>query len=397
MALQIIKGKKRGPARAIIYGVEGIGKSSLAAQIPGSLFLDTEDGTGEIDVNRVTALDWRSIEYAVKDLIADQQGFTALVIDTADWLERALIDHMLKQAGKKSIEDYGYGKGYTRLQEHVSRFLSLIDQLSAKGVHVVFVAHAKTVRTSPPDQTDGFDRYELKLTKQVAPLLKEWADVILFVNYKIQIVEGSDGRLKAQGGKDRVMYATHSAAWDAKNRFGLPDEILWGTSPAEAFAQIAHIFGSVGPATSAPVVAAPTAKEAAPTKPAATPPVLATADQLKRLAVLSTSAVGGPMIDLVLEANEAVGVDELETSAAENLICEIEAKLAEIAKASAVATPGKIAAWLDANAEAVNAYLVRVAWVTTGQTWRDLSEARMKSLIEKSEKFARAAGIPALA
>jgi hypothetical protein len=101
-------------------------------------------------------------------------------------------------------------------------------------------------RTSPPDQTDGFDRYELKLTKQSAPLLREWCDLLLFCNYKTKLVEGSDGRLKATGGKDRVMHAEHSAAWDAKNRFGLPAEM-----PME-IGQLAGIFG------------APTAKPKAP-------------------------------------------------------------------------------------------------------------------------------------
>ena len=166
--------------RAVIYGTEGIGKSTLAAQIPDAVIIDTEDGTGQIDAARVIALDWRAIEHAFKELIADQQGFRAVVVDTADWLEKALIEHVLRQSGKKSIEDFGFGKGYTILAEHVVRFLSLADQLVAKGVHVVFVAHSKVTRTSPPDQTDGFDRYELKLTKQVAPLLKEWADLACF-------------------------------------------------------------------------------------------------------------------------------------------------------------------------------------------------------------------------
>ena len=101
----------------------------------------------------------------------------------------------------------------------------MADQLIAAGLHVVFVAHSKVQRTSPPDETDGYDRYELKLTKQVAPLLREWADALLFCNYRTTLVEGSDGRKKATGGKERVMYAERSAAWDAKNRFGLPAEM----------------------------------------------------------------------------------------------------------------------------------------------------------------------------
>lgn len=390
MSLQIIRGKKHGAVRAIIYGTEGIGKSTLAAKSPDVLIIDTEDGTGQIDAARVIALDWRAIEHAIKELIADAQGFRTVVIDSADWMEKALIDHMLKQSGKKSIEDYGYGKGYTILHEHVVRFLTQIDQLVAKGVHVVFVAHAKVTRTSPPDQTDGFDRYELKLTKQVAPLLKEWADVVLFCNYKIQIVEGTDGKLKAQGGKDRVMYATHSAAWDAKNRYGLADEL-----PME-FSHIEHIFA---PAEPRQAVSKATKTEAATNAAVTSDPgpvgKLATKQQVAKLNELRASELGAQMIEDAMEKINAIDLGEFTTEQAQQLIDAI-ATAARESKPATETLPPHVSEWLDENAETVDAYLVRVKWVSAGQTWRDLSDEKMHSIMDKTDKFARAAGIPAL-
>jgi hypothetical protein len=225
MALKIERGLKAAPVRCVIYGTEGIGKSTLAAQFPNPLILDTEDGTGRIDCARVVCHDSLTLEGAMLDLIGDPQGFKTVVIDSADWAERQILEHLLKKAGKRSIEDFGFGKGYTMLAEACSRILSLGDQLLAKGVNVVFVAHATIKRTSPPDETDGYDRYELKLTRQTAPLFKEWADLLLFCNYKTKLIEGSDGRKKATGGKTRLMYAERAAAYDAKNRYGLPAEM----------------------------------------------------------------------------------------------------------------------------------------------------------------------------
>ena len=225
MALTIERGLKAAPVRAVIYGTEGIGKSTLAAQFPAALILDTEDGTGRIDCARVSCRDSLQLEGAMLDLVGDAQGFKTIVIDSADWAERQILEHLLKKAGKRSIEDFGFGKGYTMLAEACSRILGLADQLIARGMNVVFVAHATIKRTSPPDETDGYDRYELKLTRQTGPLFKEWADLLLFCNYKTKLVEGSDGRKKATGGKIRLMYAERSAAWDAKNRFGLPAEM----------------------------------------------------------------------------------------------------------------------------------------------------------------------------
>jgi hypothetical protein len=225
MGIKIERGLKASPVRAVIYGTEGIGKSTLAAQFPEPLILDTEDGTGRIDCARVVCHDALTLEGAMLDLIGDAQGFKTVVIDSADWAERQVLEHLLKKAGKRSIEDFGFGKGYTMLAEACARILSLGDQMVARGLNVVFVAHAAVKRCSPPDETDGYDRYELKLTRQTGPLFKEWADLLLFCNYKTRLVEGSDGRKKAQGGKQRVMYAERAAAWDAKNRFGLPAEM----------------------------------------------------------------------------------------------------------------------------------------------------------------------------
>jgi hypothetical protein len=228
MALKIVRGRQRSHVRAVIYGTEGIGKSTLASQFPTPLVLDTEDGTRHLDVARVSCPDWATLEGSLHELARDAQGFETVVIDSVDWAERAMIEQILRTSGKKSIEDFGFGKGYTLVAERIGRFLQLADDLVARGLHVVLVAHAQVKRTSPPDMQDGFDRYELKLTKQTAPIVKEWSDLLLFATYKTSIVEGADGRKKAAGGKERVMYAERSAAWDAKNRFGLPSVMPMG-------------------------------------------------------------------------------------------------------------------------------------------------------------------------
>ena len=237
--IKIIRGRQKTAGRFTIYGTEGIGKSTLASQFPSPLILDTEDGTRHLDCARAPISSWKDLTLAMTELAKNAQGFQTVVVDSADWAEKLLVEWLLKQSGKNSIEDFGFGKGYVMLQEHVARFLASADKLVRQGMHVVFVAHSKVVRTSPPDQTDGYDRWELKLTKQVAPLFKEWSDALIFCNFKTKLVEGADGRMKARGGKDRIMYAERSAAWDAKNRFGLPGEM-----PME-IGQLASVFEGV--------------------------------------------------------------------------------------------------------------------------------------------------------
>jgi hypothetical protein len=225
MALKIERGRRHSPVRAVVYGTEGIGKSTLAAAFPAPVILDTEEGTHHLDVVRVSIGSWDELRAAIAEIGGGRGEFRTVVIDSADWAERLLVEHLLAEHKQKSIEGFGFGKGYTLLAEGFGRLLTQCDALIGVGLNVVFVAHSKVQRTSPPDMADGFDRYELKLTKQTAPLLKEWCDLLAFCNYKTAVTEGSDGRKKATGGKRRVMHLERAAAWDAKNRYGLDAEL----------------------------------------------------------------------------------------------------------------------------------------------------------------------------
>lgn len=224
MALQIERGVKASPVACVVHGVEGIGKTTLASQFPSPLILDTEEGSKRIDCARVRVKEWTQLISAMLDLGSDPQGFKTVVIDSIDWAEQLLRKHLEKKLGKP-VDELPYGRGFGVLAESFQQLISLADQLIEKGLHVVFVGHSEVKRCTPPDLEEGYDRYEIKLSKKVAPIVKEWADLILFTNYKTRVIEGSDGKKKGRGGKERVMYAERSAAWDAKNRYGLPAEM----------------------------------------------------------------------------------------------------------------------------------------------------------------------------
>jgi hypothetical protein len=145
-----------------------------------------------------------------------------------------------KKAGKKGIEDFGYGKGYTYLAEELNQLLALLNDVVELGTNVVLVAHAAMRKFEQPDEMGSYDRWELKLQKKVAPLVKEWADMVLFANYKTFVVVNEDKKAKVQGGK-RVIYTTHHACWDAKNRHDLLNEITLD------FDEIKHCITTRGP------------------------------------------------------------------------------------------------------------------------------------------------------
>jgi hypothetical protein len=224
--VKIVKGRQKRPTKTVLYGVESIGKTTLASQWPRPLFLDVEDGTANFDVERVRCKDWESLKAAVTELAVDNpDGYQTVVIDSIDWAESLCGKWQCKKDGKSSLEDYSYGKGIVILAEHMARFVENLDNLHAAGLHVVLIGHSDVKRFSPPDQTDGYDRYELRLQKRVVSLFKEWCDALLFCNFRTRVVEGTDGRKKAIGGKERIIHAERSASWDAKNRFGLDEQL----------------------------------------------------------------------------------------------------------------------------------------------------------------------------
>ncbi len=272
--MQIIKGKQARPQRLVVYGPEGIGKSTLAANCPNPLFMDLENGTSTMDVARLPKPhSWSMMSATLKELKDSPPAeYSTLVIDTADWAERLCLRHVCDEGGKTSIEDFGYGKGFVKAEETWGRFLDFLTDFSeVTGWNVVLLAHAHLKKFERPDESGAYDRYELKLSKKLSPLTKEWADAVLFVNYKILVVEDeSTHSKKAQGGK-RVIYTTHHVCWDAKNRNGLPGEIDFLQD--NPWAPFGDFFPSASPVSApAPVLAPEPAPKPEPQKEEAPPP-----------------------------------------------------------------------------------------------------------------------------
>jgi hypothetical protein len=232
--MKITKGKQQRAQRVVLYGVESVGKSTFAAKFPKPLFLDIEGGTSHLDVDRCEINSWKQLTDALAE--AKATDYKTIVIDSADWAERLCVEDLLATSKKTSIEDFGFGKGWVMVAERMSRMLSSIDQLIDSGKNVVMIAHSKIVRFEAPDALAAYDRYELKLSKQSSPLLKEFADELWFLRFKTKVSTSDSGKGKGIGGKERIILTTHSAAYDAKTRSGLAEEL-----PLE-WSSVAHLF-----------------------------------------------------------------------------------------------------------------------------------------------------------
>lgn len=241
--MNIIKGKLARAQRVILYGQEGVGKSTLAAAFPRPLFLDTEDGSHHLPVDRVPVSSLADVVGAVADVQrlrdARQCEYDTIVIDTADALWRMSADAVCSENGWKNVEQPGFGKGYALASNRFCSIFSGLDGLMRSGMHVVVVAHAKVVKLNLPDAPE-FARYCLKVSapssqaETAREFLKEWCDALIYCAIR-NVVDGAKG--KAVRAHERVAYCTSNPHCESKNRLGLPAEVpmtpealspLWG-------------------------------------------------------------------------------------------------------------------------------------------------------------------------
>lgn len=230
--------------KLLLYGQEGVGKTSLAAQLPGAVFIDCEGSTTMMNVRRLPKpTSWQMLCDEMEFILQSyaEKGYKTAVIDTFDWAERLCIDALCAEHKVNGIEGFGYGKGWQYEAEKIGRFLDMTERLISAGIHVALLCHAITKKTTLPEEMEEFDHWELKLgsktTNKIAPLLKEWSDMTLFLAFHTNVIAtDSMGKKHKATSAERVMYTTKTAWWDAKNRFGLPERL-----PLD-FGSIAHLF-----------------------------------------------------------------------------------------------------------------------------------------------------------
>lgn len=223
----VVRGKLQQPTRTVVYGPEGVGKSTFGAGAPAPVFLGAEDGTGQLDVARFPQPEtFEEAVDALRTLARDTHDFKTLVVDTLDWLEPLIWHHICHRDQQVNVEAYGYGKGYVVALEEWRRFLNALEALRrAKQMHVVLIAHA-WIRPFKNPAGDDYDRYELKLNQKASGLLKEWADSVLFANYETYAKKDEKTkRVRGVSTGARLLYTQRAAAFDAKNRYSLPEEL----------------------------------------------------------------------------------------------------------------------------------------------------------------------------
>lgn len=220
---------KNKPPRILVYGGQGVGKSTFASLAPNPIFIQTEDGLASITSERFPlAQSFADVLKYLGELATEEHEFQTVVVDSTDWLERLIYGQVCKERNVKTIGDIAYGAGYNQAIDLWQQYIDCLNYLrDEKNMMVIQIAHAQVKRYENPE-TDAYDRYQIKMHDKASALLLEHSDIVLFANQVVGIKKEQEGfskRTRAVGSGDRVLFTEERPAFVAKNRYNLPSEI----------------------------------------------------------------------------------------------------------------------------------------------------------------------------
>ena len=250
---------KSTPPIITIVGAPGAGKTSLAGMFPKPIFIQAEEagtvfenwdeevqpvmlpelpspsrnGSGQM----VSAKD--TLMAQLRELATADHDFKTLVVDSSTTLNRMLEKEIALRDNVGNVADAsgGYHKGFI---EVASWHAELVDACKIvarrKGMAIVFLAHigVEKIKNSPTEASE-YSVYGLDMYRRSAQVYVSQSDAVVYIK-KEEFITGAETNRKGQTTKygrnmqtgQRVLITSSDGLVgyvDAKNRYGMPNEI----------------------------------------------------------------------------------------------------------------------------------------------------------------------------
>lgn len=218
--MEIIKKATPTAPKLLLYGMSGVGKSSLAAKLEKPLFIDLEGGLNYLDVERTGTLTTYDKFYEILVEIGRNREaykqYKTIVIDSVDWLVRLATE---KAAGidlnnldaTLNKSNGGYGNGKQVLENEIrTHLLPFLSRLNLLGFGICFIAHTEQKVLLDGDG-NKIETITPKIDVNTMNVFVEWCD---FVYY-----------LKKRDDGERYLLLESDGVSLAKNRVGRHGEV----------------------------------------------------------------------------------------------------------------------------------------------------------------------------
>ena len=234
LANLVLSGRQRKPICAIIYGVHGCGKSTIASESDAPIFITAEE-IEEVNAAKLPKCQtWNDVVKYAEMILKETHAYKTLVIDTLDSIETLLHKKILEDDNAKDMATAhgGYGKAYLIANQMLIDFRDkYLVPIREKGMNIILLCHSTRNKIEDPITQTAYDTHELKLQKSARgvgayTIFSEWVSMILFMNFEIFKVKGDNTDKKFMIGEgERIIHCSPRPMYDAKNRFNFPDEM----------------------------------------------------------------------------------------------------------------------------------------------------------------------------
>jgi len=226
----VTKTNKQTPDRITVHSLGGIGKTTFgieACAANNGIFILGEDGLDKLgsDVARFPVCQtWADFKAALKTLMTEKHDYKTVVIDTIDALIPALDTFVVNEfyGGDEKKAD-AYKSKYNEYMREFNKILKALDILNERGMEIITLSHT-VVETHRDPASEAWQRWTPNLPggmkTSLSNLLYDWSDVVLYATYDVTV----DDKKRGKGGS-RVAHTEWNPAWDAKNRYSLPEKI----------------------------------------------------------------------------------------------------------------------------------------------------------------------------
>ena len=213
----------------VIHGHAGSGKTTFAFSRPGVVGIPIEQGLGVLTADLFPQpRSFDEIMEMLRELASGEHDYTGVVIDAVDGAQELIAKAVCDEHGKRSLADFGFGKGNVYADEKWAQLLRACDFLSKqKQITPILISHSAAVHYDDP-VAGTHVRWEPNLGKRQTPVVTAWADIVGFLDReKAAVDRGVDGRTVrttvATG--VRRMFLDDTGSCVAKNRYGLRSEL----------------------------------------------------------------------------------------------------------------------------------------------------------------------------
>jgi len=236
------------PPRIILNAVEGWGKTTMGTYAPNPAILMATGETGYTtllgaglvpNVDAAHIATWEEL-LAMLDHVG---GHDTVVLDALGGFERLCHVNVCDRDFNGDWGERGfasYKRGYEVAVNEWLKLLVKLDQLRSEGITILILSHCKIKTFKNPLGAD-YDRYVSDVHDKTWAATAKWGDAVLFGNFYSVVDTERGGKPEALkkgkgiGGTERIVYTERRDAFDAKNRYGMENEIDIPNDPSKSW------------------------------------------------------------------------------------------------------------------------------------------------------------------